>query len=225
MLKVVIFDIGGVVMQSPFVAIGEYERGLSLPVNYINCSITGRGSQGAWAKFERGEIELFQFYRDFGKELSDSVNGNIWYKEYCNRRGLECPPLPSELTVDGRELFGAMMRAASRYDQHMRHALLKLRIAGQHKLVALTNNFARVDIPVEEATFLGWDDGPTPNHLRGLFDDFCDSSSLGMRKPEARFYLLACERSGIEPSEAVFLDDIGLNLKSAKALGMETIRK
>jgi len=59
--------------------------------------------------------------------------------------------------------------------------------------------------------------------MRDLFDDFCDSSTLGMRKPERAFYLLACERNGVRPDQCVFLDDIGLNLKTAKELGMETI--
>jgi FMN phosphatase YigB (HAD superfamily) len=44
-----------------------------------------------------------------------------------------------------------------------------------------------------------------------------------MRKPDREFYLLACHRNGIRPGEAVFLDDIGMNLKAARALGMETI--
>jgi len=81
-----------------------------------------------------------------------------------------------------------------------------------------------IDVPPEERRFLGWDDGATPTHLRELFDDFCDSSSLGMRKPEHGFYLLACERNGISPLEALFLDDIGMNLKAAKELGMDTIQ-
>lgn len=57
--------------------------------------------------------------------------------------------------------------------------------AGLHKLIALTNNFGKVEVSNEEAAFLGWTDGPTPTHLRQLFDDFCDSSSYGMRS--ARF--------------------------------------
>jgi len=75
-------------------------------------------------------------------------------------------------------------------------------------------------------TFLGWQaaDGSTHlTQLRELFDDFVDSSEVGMRKPEPAFYLYACRRNGIEPHEAVFLDDIGHNLRAAKKLGMETI--
>ena len=53
--------------------------------------------------------------------------------------------------------------------------------AGLHKLIALTNNFAKINIPPSELTFLGWEQGTTPKQLRELFDDFCDSSELGMR--------------------------------------------
>ena len=48
--------------------------------------------------------------------------------------------------------------------------------------------------------------------------------TVGVRKPDIRFYELACERIGIEPAEAVFLDDLGINLKPAKAMGMTTIK-
>ena len=47
---------------------------------------TRRGAQGAWQKFERGEISLFPFYEAFSRELSDTVNGNKWYKQYCQER-------------------------------------------------------------------------------------------------------------------------------------------
>ncbi|KAF8905976.1 epoxide hydrolase [Gymnopilus junonius] len=223
MFKAVIFDIGGVVLQSPFTAIAQYENKLGLPAHYINCSITGRGRNGAWQRFERGELELFDFYKAFGHDLSDSSNGNIWYKEYCERRGFPCPELPQKLDIDGRELFGAMMQATKHYEPYMRSAIWRLRAAGKYRIIALTNNFAKIDVPAEERDFLGWNQGTIPDHLRALFDDFCDSSVYGLRKPEPEFYLLACKRNGIKPSEAIFLDDIGLNLKAAKALGMETI--
>ncbi|PPQ99122.1 hypothetical protein CVT26_014372 [Gymnopilus dilepis] len=223
MFQAVIFDIGGVVLQSPFIAIAQYEHKLGLPLNYINCSIVGRGHNGAWQKFERGELELLEFYEAFGRELSDVTKGNMWYREYCKRKALPCSGLPTELKIDGRELFGAMMQASRQYDPHVRSAILRLRAAGKHKVIALTNNFTRVDVPPKEREFLGWTEGTIPSHLLDLFDDFCDSSVCGLRKPDPEFYLLACRRNGFKPSEAIFLDDIGLNLKTAKALGMETI--
>ena len=51
-----------------------------------------------------------------------------------------------------------------------------------------------------------------------------ESSVVGVRKPEPRFYELACERLEIEPSDAVFLDDLGINLKPAREMGMTTIK-
>ena len=45
-----------------------------------------------------------------------------------------------------------------------------------------------------------------------------------MRKPDPRIYELACKEMGIDPSEAIYLDDLGINLKPARALGMSTIK-
>ena len=60
--------------------------------------------------------------------------------------------------------------------------------------------------------------------LSRLFDAVVESSRVGVRKPDPRFYELACERLSIAPDEAVFLDDLGVNLKPARALGMTTIK-
>jgi putative hydrolase of the HAD superfamily len=45
-----------------------------------------------------------------------------------------------------------------------------------------------------------------------------------MRKPDPRMYQLVCAQLGVTPPQAAFLDDIGANLKSARALGMRTIK-
>ncbi|KAL4250409.1 Acyl-CoA dehydrogenase 10-like protein [Abortiporus biennis] len=237
-LKAVIFDIGGVVCRSPLIAIAQYEREHGIPTNYINCSITRRGSNGSWQKFERGEISLFPFYESFGRELSDTERGNVWYTEYCNRKGIPIPKLPDKLNIDGRDLFGRMMRESGTFDERVVEAIRRIRLAGRWRIIALTNNFSKTGTRIvaetenqpnttiniqTELAFLGWQEGVTPLKLRSMFDDFCDSSALGMRKPEPEFYLLACKRNGIEPRQAVFLDDLGMNLKAAQRLGMETI--
>ncbi len=56
------------------------------------------------------------------------------------------------------------------------------------------------------------------------FDVVVESSVVGVRKPEEAFYRIALERLGIEATEAVFLDDLGINLKPARAMGMTTIK-
>ena len=60
--------------------------------------------------------------------------------------------------------------------------------------------------------------------VMALFDLVVESSIEGVRKPNPEIYTLTCERLGIACSDAIFLDDLGINLKPAKALGMRTIK-
>ena len=60
--------------------------------------------------------------------------------------------------------------------------------------------------------------------VMALFDLVVESSQEGIRKPNPQIYQLTCERLGVSPEAAVFLDDLGINLKPAKALGMQTIK-
>ncbi len=57
-----------------------------------------------------------------------------------------------------------------------------------------------------------------------LFDLVVESSVVGVRKPEPGFYEMACQGLGVLPEECVFLDDLGVNLKPARAMGMTTIK-
>ncbi|MGH9088171.1 MAG: HAD-IA family hydrolase [Acidimicrobiales bacterium] len=60
--------------------------------------------------------------------------------------------------------------------------------------------------------------------MLAMFDVVLESRELGIRKPAARLYQLACERLDVSPTEVVYLDDLGVNLESARALGMATIK-
>ena len=57
-----------------------------------------------------------------------------------------------------------------------------------------------------------------------IFDLLIESSIEGCRKPEEKFYEVACERLNVKPENCVFLDDLGINLKPARAMGMATIK-
>lgn len=70
---------------------------------------------------------------------------------------------------------------------------------------------------------------PSPRHIEvaailAKFDHVVESSKVGCRKPEPRFYEIACELVGVSPDECIFLDDLGINLKPAAAMGMRTIK-
>lgn len=60
--------------------------------------------------------------------------------------------------------------------------------------------------------------------VMALFDHIVESSELGIRKPDPRIYKVACEALKVAPENCVFLDDLGINLKPAKAQGMQTIK-
>jgi putative hydrolase of the HAD superfamily len=83
-----------------------------------------------------------------------------------------------------------------------------------YKTACLTNNFASPEHVVSEQVA----------EVYALFDAVLESRVLGVRKPDPRFYELACATLGVEPEESVFLDDLGVNLKPARALGMRTIK-
>ena len=57
-----------------------------------------------------------------------------------------------------------------------------------------------------------------------LFHVIVESSVVGVRKPEVRFYELALEAAGCDAADVVYLDDLGINLKPARAMGMQTIK-
>lgn len=68
---------------------------------------------------------------------------------------------------------------------------------------------------------------PADDEMRAvmaLFDVVVESSVEGIRKPDPRIYQITCERLGVAPASTVFLDDLGVNLKPARALGMQTIK-
>ena len=82
----------------------------------------------------------------------------------------------------------------------------------------------RLTIGLLTNNVLGTMADPRVAELLALFDAVVESSVVGVRKPETAFYELACDLLGIEPAAAVFLDDLGINLKPARQLGMTTIK-
>ena len=57
-----------------------------------------------------------------------------------------------------------------------------------------------------------------------LFDRVIESSKLGLRKPDPRIYEMMCEALDVSPRDCIYLDDLGVNLKPARAMGMTTIK-
>jgi putative hydrolase of the HAD superfamily len=132
----------------------------------------------------------------------------VGFDEFCD--AFEAEARMAGGSLDARQLFASftgalrpeMVDAVDRCRRHFKTGLL-------------TNNFVTPLAASRPERF---------GEVLAMFDVIVESSVVGVRKPDERFYLLACELLDIEPPEAVFLDDLGMNLKPARALGMTTIK-
>jgi putative hydrolase of the HAD superfamily len=124
----------------------------------------------------------------------------------------------AESTALGHPVPGAdvLQLLAGEIRPAMVQALDTVKAAG-YAMACLTNNVVGGD-------------GATPERREAVaavmarFDAVIESSKVGCRKPETRFYEIACETLQVSPHECVFLDDLGVNLKPAAAMGMHTIK-
>ena len=187
-MKAVIFDLGGVVLGSPLHAIAAYESELGIPQGFINRVVVDTAPAGAWARLERGELAMTDFFVAFERDCAEA-----------GRR------------IDARAMM-ERMAASSQPRPQMLEAVRRIRAQGL-RTAALTNNWNE-----EEGAESG------TRTLEPHFDVFVESSVVGLRKPDPRIYRHACAELEVEPRETVFLDDIGSNLKSARELGMATIK-
>ncbi|MGB5758819.1 MAG: HAD-IA family hydrolase [Acidimicrobiales bacterium] len=208
-IRAVLFDFGGVVLTSPFDAFARYERAEGFPVGLIRDINSTNSDDNAWARFERNDVDADGFVELFEAEA--------------RARGHR---------ASGRKVLELI---AGDVRPEMVEAIRRIKSTGL-VTACLTNNFRKS--PNRPATGASADaaldgaDGGGPMSARdaqvaevmALFDHVVESSVIGVRKPENAFYLRALEMVGTAATEAVFLDDLGINLKPARAMGMTTIK-
>jgi len=85
----------------------------------------------------------------------------------------------------------------------------------------ITNNMKPTKVPPDSPGMIQLD-----QYLKvmDLFDEVIESSKEGVRKPDPEIYMIALRRLDVKPDTCVFLDDLGINLKPARAMGMKTIK-
>src|SRR3954464_858153 len=187
----VVFDLGGVITDSPMTAFAAYEAEAGLPEGLIVRLNSTDPHTNAWARFERNELDVAGFSEAF----------------------------EAEALAAGHRVEAARVLEALRGELRpsMVAAVRKLRDAGL-PLGLLSNNVA----PMDRAGALG--------ELLALFDVVVESSVEGVRKPEPEIYRRALARLAeavgrpLAPPDCAYLDDLGINLKPARVLGMRTIK-
>jgi putative hydrolase of the HAD superfamily len=183
--RAVIFDLGGVILDSPLHAIARFERECGIEPGFVNRVVVSAGRGGAWARLERGELSLEDFFGAFEADCA-AAGRRLSARALMERIAVAAEPRPRMLEAVRRIRSGGLRAAA------------------------LTNNWVG--------------DGLGTDVLRPFFDVIVESSVVGLRKPDPRIYWHTCDAVGVAPGEAIFLDDIGRNLKAARALGMTTIK-
>jgi putative hydrolase of the HAD superfamily len=115
--------------------------------------------------------------------------------------------------VDGAAVLGLL---SGQVRPEMVEAVRRIK-ASPLAVACLTNNFKNTDSS-------GGGGHSAEGDVKALFDHVIESSVIGVRKPEPEFYRQALEIVGVAAEQAVFLDDLGINLKPARAMGMTTIK-
>ncbi|MEM9710640.1 MAG: HAD-IA family hydrolase [Actinomycetota bacterium] len=140
----------------------------------------------------------------------------------------------SELTVDefvvafeaeaaalGHEVSGRRVLDCLSGDLRPEMVEALRRCRAELRCVCVTNNVRAGEGPGMATTA---ERAAAIDEVMGLFHVIVESSIVGVRKPERRFYELALEAAGCAAEDVVYLDDLGINLKPARAMGMRTIK-
>ncbi|KAJ9435526.1 putative acyl-CoA dehydrogenase IBR3, partial [Diplonema papillatum] len=194
-IKALIFDVGGVLVSSPVLRIQEYSIGLGLTRHELGIAV---GGSAAFHQLERGEISIEAFPAAIEAELAAApgLRGKLSARSFDGARLLR---------IMGGDDFGVHWDVLAAVDS-IRRWNPAIRTA------VITNNFKSKSM-FDLRTAIG-----------GHFDVFTESHLVGARKPSPPIYENTLARLGVSADEAVFIDDLGPNLKAAKSLGMRTIR-
>ncbi len=194
MFKAVLWDFGGVITTSPFEAFNRFEAEHSLPKDFIRDINATNPESNAWAQLESNAIDVDAFDALFAAEA-----------------------LALGQEVRGRDVL-ALLSGDVRPE--MVHALKTIK--AEIPVGCITNNVKNAGTGPGMAS--NAERANAVSEVMQLFDIVIESSKAGIRKPNPAIYELACNEMGVKPDDAIFLDDLGINLKPAKALGMTTIK-
>jgi len=197
-IQAVIFDYGGVLSTTPFAGIAEFERRMGYPERSLSQLLFGKGAS------PQGPTE--------------DIPDHDWHLLETGRMSLD--EFHERLVVRSEAALGRPLDLGV-YAQFLRelgvgvhwmvvHRVRELRAEG-YRTAILTNNvkewgrYWKESIPLD------------------LFDLVVDSCDVGLRKPDPAIFQLTCERLGVAPEAAVFLDDTRRHVETARSVGLHAI--
>ena len=173
--------------------------------------------------FNRYEAEL-GLPKDFIRGLN-ARNGdtNAWAKMERSEVSLEgfVALFEEEARQQGHKVDGWRILQSLSGDIRPQMVEALRRCSRAFRVACITNNMKSGEGP---GMARGADKAKAVAEIMTLFEHVVESSKLGLRKPDPRIYRHACDLLGVQPEDCVYLDDLGINLKPARALGMRTIK-
>jgi putative hydrolase of the HAD superfamily len=173
--------------------------------------------------FNRYEAEI-GLPKDFIRSLN-ARNGdtNAWAKMERSEVSLEgfVELFEEEARQQGHKLDGWRILQSLSGDIRPQMVEALRRCKQAFRVACITNNMKHGEGPGMARSA---DKAQAVAEIMMLFEHVVESSKLGLRKPDPRIYRHACDLLGVQPEECVYLDDLGINLKPARALGMRTIK-
>lgn len=173
--------------------------------------------------FNRYEAEI-GLPKDFIRGLN-ARNGdtNAWAKIERSEVSLEgfVELFEEEARQQGHKLDGWRILQSLSGDIRPQMVEALRRCSRAFRVACITNNMKHGEGPGMARSA---DKAKAVAEIMTLFEHVVESSKLGMRKPDPRIYRHACDLLGVQPEDCVYLDDLGINLKPARALGMRTIK-
>jgi putative hydrolase of the HAD superfamily len=174
----------------------------------------------AFRRYEREAGLPEDFIRGLNARNADA---NAWAKMERSEVSLDefVALFESEALAQGHRLDGWRVLQALSGDIRPQMVEALRRCKAAFRVACITNNMKHGEGPgmarsPEKAAAVA--------EIMTLFEHVVESSKLGWRKPDPRIYRHACELLGVAPERCVYLDDLGVNLKPARAMGMRTIK-
>jgi putative hydrolase of the HAD superfamily len=208
-IEAVIFDYGGVLSTTPFVGLAEFEARMGYPDKALSRLLFGRGAS------PQGPTE---FFGSGGPGEAAEVPDHDWHLLETGLLTLD--EFHDRLVARSESVLGKRLDLGV-YSQFLKelgvgvhwmmvHRVRELRAEG-YRTAILTNNikewgpFWKGSIPLD------------------LFDLVVDSCEVGLRKPDPAIFQLTCERLGVAPEAAVFLDDTRIHVEAARTVGLHAV--
>jgi putative hydrolase of the HAD superfamily len=216
-ISTVIFDFGGVISSPLFVGIGAFEEAEGYPKGSLLQLLFGETHYiGVEGRAVAAAIADDPDAAEAAGAIEDEPDWHLLEKGK-----IDVATYFARLTERAPAILGTEIDMES-YGRFWRSTAPGVHWMVVHKIRELKDRGMRLGLLTNNVKEFG-DHWRTMFPLEELFEEVVDSSHVGMRKPEREIYELTCSRMGIEPGEAVFVDDNLDNVEAARAFGMAAV--